>query len=386
MNRIVINCRQTSFHAALGVVSVLLNLSYHLREHHRLTFVVDALADVDASPVADRVRCLGDVITFAEARRRPDLRSAVELLPHHFQTAQIADLCVSICHDLNSFDVPWKYGDRAHVMQAKLRTNMRRADAVFVEFPRTYVDVERVVGFPIPALFLLDAPLLLDTSSVCAPASRSSGVTQLLYPAQLQTHKNHHTLVDALARVRERGIDVQIRCPGSEFEPAVTAEIRRSITASGLEASFELLGRVNDQQLLAEYETCDGVIVPSLAEGGAYVALEGIAAGKPVAASDLASARMHADQFGAEIHWFDPNDLSSVAGAIEHLAMVDAVHCAGENADCRDRLARKSWATPAALISIVVEALLDGTALPILRTDGHLRSVDYGIDPGKTRH
>lgn len=377
MTDLVINCRRTPFGSTLGVAHLLLHLVRELQDRHRLVFVVDAKSDVDNTPAAETIRACGDVVTFDEARIRADLRAAVEFLPHHFQPREIADRSIVICHDLHVFDLPDKYGAGASRMQEGFRRNLRQADAVFAHFPRTFTDVERVAGVALPSLFLMDAPLLFDTAAALGPARVDRSATRLLYPAQLQTHKNHLALIESIARVRTTGRDVRLRCPGSDFDEELTSVLSGAVERAELKGVVEFLGRIDEAALLDEYRSCDAVVVPSAAEGGAYVALEGVMAGKPVAVNGIRSARMHVEQVGADVHWFDSEDPDALDAAIEHLADVDQEQLSQANESCRARLAATSWSQPAELISDVVASIMAGQRPPMLRTNRTFSSIDY---------
>ncbi len=378
MSHVVVNCRRTPFGSTLGVAHFLLRLCQALSENHTLTFVVDHPADIDETPAQELIRAMGEVATFTDVRSRRGYRSAIELRPHHFQPQEIADRSIILCHDLHVFDIPAKYGERVQSMQAAFRQNLSSADAVLTEFPRTYFAVERIAEISLPNLFLVDAPLLLDTSGV--GSSDPSGPDDpfvLLYPAQLQVHKNHCALIDAVAAVRASGRQVVLRLPGSDFDEAITAEISAHALRGGVADAVEFLGRVSDETLLNHYRDCDGVVVPSLAEGGAYVVLEAIAAGKPVAAHELEAARLHADAVGAQVLWFDAADQEDTTRAIEALVDADPGVSVRANEACRARLASLSWSAVADVVDHVIANLEGRGPRLTLMTDPLSAHIEY---------
>jgi len=75
---------------------------------------------------------------------------------------------------------------------------------------------------------------------------------------------------------------------GGGFELAITAtpEACRSM---GLSSGMIPLGRLTEQEMIHAYQNSDAVLVPSRAEGFGYAALEAMACGKPVIASNSAA-------------------------------------------------------------------------------------------------
>jgi len=373
LSTLIVNCRRLPFTSTLGVAHALLQLSKALARVHKLTFVVNDLAEFDEGPARDTVRSIAErVITVAAAQAEGDRlgKGAIEVLPHHFQKPEFCPRSILACYDLHAFDIPWKYGDRADALQSSFRTNLLAADAVMTPFPRTYYAVERTAGISLMNLFLTESPLLLDTAPALADLQPGSTTKpsrkRFLYPAQLQAHKNHEALVLGLHELKKRGLDVTIACPGSEFQDSVTEGLFSLVRSNGVEDCFEFLGRVSDDALVALYRDCDAVIVPSLAEGGAYVALEAIAAGKPVAVNSIESAKMHAESMQAHVIWFDATDETDTADAMEQLLNSDAAEWLDRNAVCRRRLAD------------LIE-MIEGTGpRPILLTDPRATEVVYG--------
>ena len=380
-SHLLINCRNLPFASTLGVAHALLQLCGSLQDRHELTFVADDLESIHASPQAETIAGLAsDILSTDEVRRLSGkhLGAAIELQPHHFQEREFCARSIAVVHDLHVFDIPWKYGEAAGSMQARLRRSLLSADAVMAWFPRTYYYVESIAGITLPNLFLTESPLLLDTSTVaqepCGP--QSSEPFRLLYPAQLQAHKNHSALVGGLAEIVRRGFNVSVTCPGSDFDTALSTELRTSIKNSGVADHFELVGRVSDDELIKMYEACDGVIIPSLAEGGAYVALEGIAAGKPVAVNEIQSAQMHVNSVRGNVSWFNADQPDSIADAIAALVTADPKTAWEANAECRTTLASLDWDVVAERWDDVI-AMLRGGRRPMLSVDRAASKIRY---------
>ena len=130
--------------------------------------------------------------------------------------------------------------------------------------------------------------------------------------------------------------------------------------------------------LIELYRHSDAVIVPSLAEGGAYVPLEAIALGKPVAVNEIESARMHLDSMHGHVIWFNASDAARTADAIQQLMGADSVDWFHKNARCRERIAAVSWQSVASKWSAVI-GMLEGTLpRPIVSIDREASEIVYG--------
>ena len=187
MSRIVVNCQGVRFASTLGVAHAVLRLCTALADQHELIFVLNDVATA-TGPAGETIEAIAtQVLDVAQAGALgEELRAtAVELLPHHFQRPEFCDRSVMMCHDLHVFDIPWKYGDRATILQNSFRRNLVAASAVITHFPRTYYAIERTSGIVIRNLFLTESPLLLDGVLEPAdptPAPDREDAFQLLYP------------------------------------------------------------------------------------------------------------------------------------------------------------------------------------------------------------
>ncbi len=106
----------------------------------------------------------------------------------------------------------------------------------------------------------------------------------VLYPAITYLHKDHTTLVRAFARLATDRPDLTLVLAGGpgSAERDVTAAVR----ASGFGGQVRRTGRVPWGDLEALYSLATAVAVPSRFEGFGAPALEAMAAGVPVVASD----------------------------------------------------------------------------------------------------
>jgi L-malate glycosyltransferase len=102
----------------------------------------------------------------------------------------------------------------------------------------------------------------------------------LLVPARLELQKGHRILFDALPIVLKEFPAVRIVCAG---EGALLAELQDQVKRLDLEQNVSFVGR--QQKLEDWFALCDFTILPSYFEGLPLVAVESLAAGRPMVAT-----------------------------------------------------------------------------------------------------
>ncbi|WP_232549005.1 glycosyltransferase [Propioniciclava soli] len=117
-------------------------------------------------------------------------------------------------------------------------------------------------------------------------ASRAAeGPFRILSVGRLVPEKGAPVLIDAIARLVERGVDAHARLVGGgELEPVLRAEIGRR----GLTDRVTLVGPVGQDDILAEYHGADVFCLPSFQEGLPVVLMEAMATGLPVVTTTIA--------------------------------------------------------------------------------------------------
>ena len=351
MYSVVVNCEKLPFTKTLGVSHFLIQLCSSLASECELIFVVNDLNDFKKSDARHIIRNISsDIVQFNKFNKTSifEKNNYIELLPHHFQEPCFSSKSIMICHDLHVYDIGWKYNNVESVREL-FKQNIRNAGAVVTHFPRTYYCLERAAGIIKKELFLTESPILVDTRPT-APEIISAngqhlhnGVKELLYPAQLQEHKNHSALIEAVVEFKKTGQKVRVLCPGSNFNETLTNKLTSLAKQKGVEAEIEFMGRVSDEKLRQLYWGCDGVIIPSLAEGGAYVAMEAIAAQKPVAVNRIDSAVQHLRAIGADVIWFDATKTESTVTALKELVAARPDVWSAANATASQRIDQMTW-------------------------------------------
>lgn len=104
----------------------------------------------------------------------------------------------------------------------------------------------------------------------------------ILTVARLTRQKSVETLVEALAILRGRGVEAQLRIAG---DGAQRAELEQMVRAKGLDTFVTFLGMRPQAELPALYADCDVFVLPSVREGMGLVLAEALLCGAPVIAT-----------------------------------------------------------------------------------------------------
>lgn len=166
----------------------------------------------------------------------------------------------------------------------------------------------------------------------------------LFYPAQTWKHKNHLTLLQALAQLKDgAGLEVPLICSGrlNDFYPV----IQQAVRSLGLESQVRFLGFVTPPEMQVLYERCRAVVFPSCYEGFGMPVLEALQHERPLACSNISPI---AELAGDAALLFDPADAPEMAQAIQriwHDAPLRETLCAR----AVQRIGQFSWAHTARL-------------------------------------
>jgi glycosyltransferase involved in cell wall biosynthesis len=148
-----------------------------------------------------------------------------------------------------------------------------------------------------------------------ASAREQRGPLRVGYVGRLEEHKGVHVLVDAVARTRACVLEIVGAGPQR-------SALAARIASSGASDRIELAGYVASRDLPARYRSFDVLAVPSLETPGwteqfGRVAVEGMAAGVPVIASDSGALPEVVGDAGVLV---PPGDVHAWACALDRLA------------------------------------------------------------------
>lgn len=161
---------------------------------------------------------------------------------------------------------------------------------------------------------------LLDTAKPASHASiEKQGLPEkyLYLPNQFWAHKNHITVLKALARLRdEHGLVIPLVCTGAQADRRNEehfAGLLQFIKERHLIYQVHLLGLIDRNDQVDIFRHAAGVVQPSLFEGWSTVVEDVRATGRPIFLSDLP---VHREQNPAYCTYFSPESDEQLAATI----------------------------------------------------------------------
>ena len=173
-----------------------------------------------------------------------------------------------------------------------------------------------------------------------------------LHVGTLEPRKNLVRLLEAMAQLRETGIDVPLVLVGATgwlFEGFF-----RRMNELKLEPSVKMLGYVPDADLPAVYSAATVCAMPSVYEGFGLPVLEAMACGTPVVCSRAASLP---ELGGDAAVYFDPDNTEELAAQLEGLWENESLRRRMSGAGIK-QASRFSWSHTAEQTMAVYEKLL----------------------------
>lgn len=189
----------------------------------------------------------------------------------------------------------------------------------------------------------------------------------LLYVGQFAPHKGIDTLVMACRKLQDCGIDFQLVLAGEDLSANLSIHtsselnygdhIRQMVADQGLAAKTSFPGHIGHDMLPFYYAAADACIIPSRYEPFGWVAIEAMACGTPVIASNVGGLRLTIahEETGLLV---PPQDAEALAGAIRRV-LSDRVWANTLRELSSNRVAQHfSWTCVAARISDLYRRLL----------------------------
>ena len=143
--------------------------------------------------------------------------------------------------------------------------------------------------------------------------SNGKGI-RLLYPTHPGHHKGFKILFDALANLRDKGVEFTLYTTVSRDDwPEGVNRYERQVADLGLKEHVVFMGRVPQGQMGSLYSRCDLMIYPSLCESFGFSMVEAMGYGLPIVAADT---RINREICGCGAIYYPPLDPKSAAATI----------------------------------------------------------------------
>lgn len=141
----------------------------------------------------------------------------------------------------------------------------------------------------------------------------------LLYVGGISPHKNLDRLITAFEEIAKKRSGIKLVLVGDyKDDPFFSAypALKKQIAEIGLDEKIIFTGFVSDEDLAVLYNAATLLVFPSLEEGFGLPAMEAMACGTPVAASDSSSLP---EILGEAGRFFDPQSAKNMTSVIEQI-------------------------------------------------------------------
>jgi glycosyltransferase involved in cell wall biosynthesis len=168
---------------------------------------------------------------------------------------------------------------------------------------------------------IVNPGLDIDKFECELPPDGSEG-RRILYVGRIVYEKGIKELITSFGAVcgQEEGVELQVAGDGDALD-----DMKALAIGLGIEHRVSFLGWVDHDEMVEHYKRAMMVVLPSFSEGMPYALLEGMAAGKPVIASDVSGMNELVDH-GTNGLLYDINDGDALADAMLRLSR-DPAEC-----------------------------------------------------------
>jgi glycosyltransferase involved in cell wall biosynthesis len=232
---------------------------------------------------------------------------------------------------------------RLHASETRALTAARAVVVTSAMTAKTLIE-----DFAVPARRIAVAEPGVDNRPQARP-ERAPGPVRLLSMGQVVPRKDHRTLVEALATIRN--LDWTCVIAGSlERAPETAEALRDQIEAAGLQDRVALFGEADEDEAVRLYAEADLFVLPSLYEGYGMVFAEALRSGLPIVATRAGAVP---DLVPAEVGLLvEPGDAGALAAALARLigdegfrrALTEGARAAGAKLPGWDETASKAAA------------------------------------------
>ena len=292
--------------------------------------------------------------SFAALARREDAALAHT---HYFVSPRLPCPAVVTVHDVSYAKAPELFSRRDRSLLRFVRGSVRRAQRVIAVSEFTRADIVDVYGLDSAKVVAIPNGVGDQFRPLADASDRVRmrfGINRpyLLCVGALQARKNVPLAIEAYARMTGRGTDCELVVAGGDKGGRL--DVLEAILRTRLTGRVHLLGHVEDDELPALYSGARALVFPSLYEGFGLPALESMACGTPVIASNTTGLAEAVGEAGLTI---DPSSVEELADAMRSVlndeALRDRLVAAG-----RAHAANFTWARTAAATAAVYRAAL----------------------------
>jgi glycosyltransferase involved in cell wall biosynthesis len=238
--------------------------------------------------------------------------------PHFVFPALIQIPTVVTLHDAVYFRFP-----PAGLKRLPMRLYYHAMHALVARRASAVITVSRFSESELSALLGIDAARIRVITEAVSPdfstqdhaqSGPSRSAPYILYVGTNKPWKNLDMLLRAIAKARESNPSISVILAGKTGRNE--QDVRGKVSAMGLGAAVQVLGEVTASRLRELYRLATAVVCPSLYEGFGLTALEAMACGAPLIASNAASLP---EVVGDAAVSLSPNDTEGWATAMNEL-------------------------------------------------------------------
>lgn len=219
-------------------------------------------------------------------------------------------------------------------------------------------EIASFYGFPENRIYVIPAAV----SDAFVPAHSAADQPEyLLAVSSPSAHKNFNRMIQAFLSLRGQE-NIQLHIVGGGNDVFADPNLKR---LASRDPRIRFLGRLNDAELIAQYQGATAFVFPSLYEGFGIPPLEAQACGCPVLAANAASIP---EVLQASALYFDPLDVSHMAAAMERI-LTDLPLRQSLRRRGLTNVRRFSWEESARRVSQRIDALINAqsTSAPTSR-------------------
>lgn len=172
-------------------------------------------------------------------------------------------------------------------------------------------------GFPVGCHPVVHPPLAAAMTGSAAALRNPIRELRIGYSGLIMQSKGVHTLLEACAILKQRGIPYQVNLAGKAFSPDYLTQLQRYASDQGIDGALNWLGFLEDEAINRFYRQLDVLVFPSLhPESFGMVVAEAMAQGVVPISSGVGGA-FEVITHGVNGLLCEPGHGESVANALE---------------------------------------------------------------------